>query len=138
MYRAEEFQEVGWTRRCRYGRAKLHAFPGVHHSFQLFPGTLIFLNPVVGLLARFYPKQPDLIVMEVTWLVAPDADRTLAELYLDLWSITLAEDQEILSAQNTAHSSGMLARSRLVSGKEDAVAGAQQLVLAAYRRGLSA
>ena len=138
MYRAEEFQEVGWTRRCRYGRAKLRDFPGVHHSIQLFPGTLIFLDPVVGLLARFYPKQPDLTVMEVTWLVAPDADQALAEFFLDLWSKTLAEDQEILSAQNTALSSGMLVRGRLVAGKEDAVAGAQQLVLSAYRQGLLA
>ncbi len=138
MYRAEEFQEVGWKRRCRYGRAELRDFPGVHHSIQLFPGTLVFLDPVVGLLARFYPKQPDLTVMEVTWLIAPNADRALAKCFLDLWSRTLAEDQEILSAQNAALSSGMLAHSRLVSGKEDAVAGAQQLVLAAYRRGLSA
>lgn len=138
MYRAEAFQEAGWKGRCRYGRAEMRDFPGVHHSIQLFPGTLIFLDPVVGLLARFYPTQPDLTVMEVTWLVAPDVDPALAALYVDLWSKTLAEDQDILSAQSFALSSGMLPRSRLVPGQEDAVAGAQQLVLAAYRRGLSA
>ncbi len=76
--------------------------------------------------------------MEVTWLVAPDADRMLAELFLNLWSRTRAKDQEILFDQNTALSSSMLAQTRLVLGMKDAVAGAKLLLLAAYRRGLLA
>jgi phenylpropionate dioxygenase-like ring-hydroxylating dioxygenase large terminal subunit len=138
MYRADAFQEAGWQGRCRYGTAELRDLPGVHHSIQLFPGTLVFLDPVMGLLARIHPERPDLTVMDVIWLVAPDADAALADRFIDLWSRTLAEDQAILAAQHAALASGRLARGRLVAGREDAVAGAQRLVLAAYRTGLAA
>jgi len=138
MYRADAYHETGWQGRCRYGTAELRDLPGVHHSIQLFPGTIVFLDPVVGLLARIRPEQPDHTVIDVIWLVAPDADTALAERFIDLWSRTFAEDQTILAAQNGALASGRLARSRLVPGREDSVAGAQRLVLAAYRRGLAA
>jgi nitrite reductase/ring-hydroxylating ferredoxin subunit len=138
MYRADAFHEAGWQGRCRYGTAELRDLPGLHHSIQLFPGTLVFLDPVMGLLARIRSEQPDRTVMDVIWLVAPDADTALAERFIDLWSRTLAEDQAILAAQHVALASGRLARGRLVAGREDAVAGAQRLVLAAYRAGLAA
>lgn len=138
MYRADAFLEASWRGSCRYGTAALRDLPGVHHSIQLFPGTLVFLDPVMGLLARIRPVRPDLTVMEVIWLVAPDADAALANRFIDLWSRTLAEDQVILAAQHDALASGRLARGRLVQGREDAVAGAQKLVLAAYRKGLAA
>jgi phenylpropionate dioxygenase-like ring-hydroxylating dioxygenase large terminal subunit len=138
MYRADAFLEASWRGSCRYGTAALRDLPGIHHSIQLFPGTLVFLDPVMGLLARIRPVRPDLTVMEVIWLVAPDADAALAEHFIDLWSRTLAEDQAILAAQHVALASGRLARGRLVQGREDAVAGAQKLVLAAYRKGLAA
>ena len=138
MYRADAFHDAGWRGRCRYGTAALRDVPGVHHSIQLFPGTLVFLDPVVGLLARIRPEQPDRTVMEVIWLVARDADAAMAERFISLWARTLEEDQAILAAQHGALASGRLARGKLVPGREDAVAGAQRLVLAAYRQGLAA
>jgi len=143
MYRADAFFETGWQGRCRYGTAELRDLPGVHHSIQLFPGTLIFLDPVVGLLARLRPEQPDHSVMDVIRLLATDADLALAERFIDLWSRTLSEDQTERAAQNSALASGRLARSRLarsrlVPGRKDAVAGAQRLVRAGYHRGLAA
>lgn len=138
MLRAEAFHDAGWQGACRYGTAALRDHPGVHHSIQLFPGTLVFLDPVVGLLARLRPECPDRTAMDVTWLAAPGAAPELAERFLALWAETLAEDQAILAAQQAALASGRLARTRFVPGREDAVAGVQALILAAYRRGLGA
>lgn len=138
MYRSEGFHDAGWRGNCRYATAQLRDFSLIHHSIQLFPGALLFFDPVVGLMLRIRPETPDLTAVEVTYLTAPDADSVLAERYVTLWSETLAEDRSILAEQHAALASGSLPYSRLVPGREDAVIGLQKLILATYRLGLAA
>lgn len=133
MYSSEGFYAGGWRDALRYARANLTDGERQHHSLQLFPGMLLFTDPVIGLLGRIYPTEPGKARFSVDYFAAPGADPREVGDFVRLWSQTLGEDKELLSRQAEAVASGQIERGRLLMTREDSLPGVQAMILAAYR-----
>jgi choline monooxygenase len=138
MYSSEGFHDARWQGICRYGSAMLKGGNLKHHSFQIFPGAMIFADPVVALLVRFWPAGPATTAMRIEYFAGPEADAAESDRFVDLWTRTLEEDRAILADLQRAVASGRIERGRLVRGREDSLIGVQNLILDAYSEGLGA
>jgi hypothetical protein len=103
---------------------------------QLFPGMLLFTDPVVGLMGRIYPTGVGRSRFSVDYFAAPGADTREVEEFVGLWTQTLREDQDLLANQATGVASGTIDRGRLLMTREDSLPGVQAMILAAYRDAL--
>lgn len=136
LYDADGFADANWAGRVRKVMARLKGSDQLHHSIQLFPGSYLVMDPVIGIIGRFYPVAPDRTKLVFHFLAAPGATTSDSERYADLWSETLQEDHAIVTAQQNSVSSGMLEHGYLVSGPEASVHGVQRLILDAYRQAI--
>ncbi len=137
MYASEGFYAGGWQDGVRYARAQLTDGRRLHHSLQLFPGMLLFTDPVVGLLGRIYPTGVGRSRFSVDFLAAPGADASEVEEFVELWTQTLREDQALLAKVAIGVASGTIDRGRLLMTREDSLPGVQAMILAAYREALT-
>ncbi len=137
MYDSDGFHAGGWQDGVRYARSSLKDGNRQHHSIQLFPGIMLFQDPVMALLGRFHPASPGRSRLVVDYFAAPDADTREVETFIAWWSQTLAEDKVLLEAQTVGITSGQLDRGRLIRSREDSLPGVQLQILAGYRAALS-
>jgi choline monooxygenase len=137
MYSSEGFHDARWNGACRYGSATVKGGNLLHHSFQIFPGAMIFADPVVALLVRFWPAGPAETAMRIEYFAGPEADPAESDRFVDLWTSTLEEDRAILAGLQRAVASGRIERGRLVRGREDSLIGVQNLILDAYSEALA-
>jgi choline monooxygenase len=137
LYEATEFEAATWNGGMRHAHARLAGTAEVHHSIQLFPGTMLLMDPVMGMLSWFYPTGPKSSRFVVRYLAAPGVDADRLEYYVTQWSATLAEDKQILEAQMNGVACGRIDRGRLIASREESVPGAHALILSAYREGVA-
>lgn len=133
MYASNGFFAGGWQDGVRYARATLTDGKRLHHSVQLFPGMLLFADPVIGLLGRIHPTEPGRSRFSVDYFSAPGADPGEAGDFIGLWTQTLREDSDLLALQAIGAASGGIARGRLLMTREDSLPGVQAMILGAYR-----
>ncbi len=138
LYDASGFEDVNWHGRIRKVEARLKGSDRLHHTIQLFPGTYLVMDPVVGIVGRFWPTAPSTTKLEFHFLAAPGAAQGESQHFADMWCETLREDGEILTAQSAGISVGALDHGYLVAGPETSVVGVQRLILDAYRQALDA
>jgi phenylpropionate dioxygenase-like ring-hydroxylating dioxygenase large terminal subunit len=128
------FLDINWNGSVRHVDAALKDSKGTHNCIQLFPGSYLVQDPVVGIVGRFYPISAGQSILEFHFLAAPGASKEDTEHFIKIWRHTLAEDAAIVEAQQTIISSGRIAQGRLIDGPETSVIGVQQLILQAYRQ----
>ena len=138
LYEATGFEAATWQGGVRHARAMLAGTSNRHHSIQLFPGTMLLMDPVMGMVSWFHATGPGTTRLVVHYLAAPDAEAHEVEHFVSTWADTLAEDKQILERQMVGVTCGQIKRGRLVPSREESVPGVQALILAAYREGLDA
>ena len=137
LYEASGFDDVSWQGRIRKVSAKLKQADELHHTIQLFPGTYLVMDPMVGIVGRFFPTECATTKLEFHFLAAPNASDEDAAHYAEMWCQTMHEDGEILAAQRPGVSTGLLDHGYLLAGPESSVVGVQQLILEAYTAALA-
>ena len=137
LYEASGFDDISWQGRVRKVSARIKQVDELHHTIQLFPGTYLVMDPMVGIVGRFYPTGPATTKLEFHFLAAPGASDEDAGHYAEMWCQTMHEDGEILAAQRPGVTTGLLDHGYLLAGPESSVIGVQKLILEAYSAALA-
>lgn len=134
LYEADGFVDIHWVGKVRHAEAQLKDGGGSHHCIQIFPGSYLVQDAVMGIVGRFCPAAPGKTMLEFHFLAAPDVNDEKAQHFITMWKQTLEEDSAIVEAQQDVIRCGKIVQGRLIEGPETSVIGVQRLILEAYRQ----
>ncbi len=135
LYEARSFDDIKWHGHIRKAQAQLKNSDQEHHTIQLFPGTYLVMDPVIGIVGRFYPSGPGQTKLEFHFLAPATSAKCESEHFAEIWCQTMREDCEIVEAQ--ADGFKAIDHGYFVSKPEASVIGVQLLILDAYLQAVS-
>lgn len=137
LYETAGFGGARWGGAVRHSFARMAGGRGRHDCIQIFPGTYLVSDAVIGIVGRFVPLGPRTTKLEFRFAAAPGVDPSEAERFADIWTETLAEDREVLARQSVGIASGRLTAGYLVEGPESCLRHTRAIIAEKYEDALA-